>query len=84
VPEEFFQAGACHSAHICAKVQASEGGSMPTTKSIFDEIDEEEEERALAEAEKALAEGHVVPHEEVVKWVKSWGTPNELPRPKSK
>jgi predicted transcriptional regulator len=57
---------------------------MPTAKSIFDEIDEEEEERALAEAEKALAEGRVVPHEEVVKWLKSWGTPNELPRPKSK
>lgn len=57
---------------------------MPTTKSIFDEIDEEEEERALAEAEKALAGGRVVPHEEVVKWLKSWGTPNELPCPKPK
>ncbi len=57
---------------------------MPTTKSIFDEIDEEEEERAIAEAEAALKEGRVVPHEEVVKWLKSWGTPNELPRPKPK
>ncbi len=57
---------------------------MPTTKSIFDEIDEEEEERAIAEAEADVAAGRVVPHEEVVKWLKSWGTPNELPCPKPK
>ena len=57
---------------------------MPATKSIFDEIDEEGEERALAEAEADVAAGRVVPHEEVVKWLKSWGTPNELPRPKPK
>jgi predicted transcriptional regulator len=57
---------------------------MPTTKSIFDEIDEEEEERAIAEAEVALKEGRFVPHEEVVKWLESWGTPDELPRPKPK
>ncbi len=57
---------------------------MPTTKSIFDEIDEEEEARAIAEAEAALQEGRFVPHEEVVKWLKSWGTPNELPCPKPK
>ena len=25
-----------------------------------------------------------VPHEEVVKWMKSWGTKHELPRPKPK
>jgi predicted transcriptional regulator len=25
-----------------------------------------------------------VPHEEVVKWLKSWGTPDELPCPKPK
>ena len=57
---------------------------MPTTKSIFDEIDEEEEERAIAEAEADVAAGRVVPHDEVVKWLKSWGTPDELPCPKSK
>ncbi len=57
---------------------------MPTTKSIFDEIDEEEEERAIAEAEADVAAGRVVPHEEVVKWLKSWGTPDELPCPKPK
>ena len=57
---------------------------MPTTKSIFDEIDEEEEERAIAEAEADVAAGRVVPHDEVVKWLKSWGTPDELPCPKPK
>ena len=57
---------------------------MPTTKSIFDEIDEEEEARAIEEAEADVAAGRVVPHEEVVKWLKSWGTPDELPCPKPK
>ncbi len=57
---------------------------MPQIKSIFDDIDEEEEARAIAEAEAALKEGRVVPHEVVVKWLKSWGTPNELPCPKPK
>ncbi len=57
---------------------------MPTTKSIFDEIGDEEEERALAEAEAGVAAGRAVPHEEVAKWLKSWGTPDELPSPKPK
>lgn len=60
---------------------------MPTSKSIFDEIDEEEERaiaEAEAEAEADVAAGRVVPHEEVVKWLKSWGTPDELPCPKPK
>jgi predicted transcriptional regulator len=59
---------------------------MPATKtkSIFDQIDEEEEKRAIEEAEAAVRAGRVVPHEEVVKWLKSWGTPNELPCPKPK
>jgi len=34
---------------------------MPTTKSIFDEIDEEEEARAIAEAEADVAAGRVAP-----------------------
>lgn len=50
--------------------------------SIFDEIDEEAEERALAEAEADFAAGRVISHEAVVRWLKSWGTPDELPPPK--
>jgi predicted transcriptional regulator len=49
--------------------------------SIFDEIDEEAEERALAEAD--VAAGRVVPHERVREWLKSIGTPNETPPPYS-
>lgn len=33
---------------------------------------------ALAEDEKG---GPGVPHEEVVRWIESWGTDHELPRP---
>lgn len=36
---------------------------------------------ALAEDE---AGGQGVPHEEVVRWMDSWGTDNELPRPEPK
>jgi predicted transcriptional regulator len=54
---------------------------MPKTKTIFDEIDQDAEARAIAEAEADVAAGRVVPHEEVVKWLRSWGTPDELPCP---
>jgi|GEM_PF-841498 len=49
--------------------------------SIFDEIDEEEEERAIEEAEADIAAGRVVSHQAVMRWVRSWGTENELPPP---
>jgi len=49
---------------------------------IFDEIDEEAEARAIAKARAEIAAGQGVSHDEVMKWLKSWGTPNELPRPK--
>ena len=54
---------------------------MPKTKTIFDEIDQDAEARAIAEAEADAVAGLVVPHEEVVKWLRSWGTPDELPCP---
>lgn len=49
--------------------------------SIFDEIDEEEEERAIAEAEADIAAGRVISNEAVMRWIRSWGTENELPPP---
>ncbi len=49
--------------------------------SIFDEIDEEEEERAIEEAEQAIREGRVISNEAMMRWIKSWGTPDELPPP---
>jgi predicted transcriptional regulator len=54
---------------------------MSEPKTIFEEIDDEAEARAIAEAEADVDAGRLVPHEEVVKWLRSWGTPNELPRP---
>ena len=43
----------------------------------------DEEEAALLEAEADADAGQVVPHSEVVKWLKTWGTPDEGPPPKS-
>lgn len=50
--------------------------------SLFDEIDEEAEERALDEAEADIAAGRVISHEAMTRWLLSWGTANELPPPK--
>jgi predicted transcriptional regulator len=51
-------------------------------KSIFDkEPDEAEEARLDAEADAAIDAGQFVTHDKVVKWLKSWGTPDELPCP---
>ena len=49
--------------------------------SIFDEVDEEAEARALAEAEADVAAGRVVSHERVREWLASIGTPDETPAP---
>ncbi|HEV2099899.1 MAG TPA: CopG family transcriptional regulator [Stellaceae bacterium] len=51
------------------------------SETIFDEIDAEAEARAIAEAEADVAAGRVVPQEIVVKWLRSWGKPDELPCP---
>jgi predicted transcriptional regulator len=37
---------------------------------------------AIDEGIKAADAGQVVAHEAVVAWVRSWGSPNELPMPK--
>ena len=68
---------------IHANVSAEEN-TIPTAKNIFENIDEDAEARAIEGAELAIKEGRVIPHEEVVKWLQSWGTPHELPRPKAR
>ena len=45
-------------------------------------LSDEEEERLDAEAEADIAAGRVISHEAVERWVRSWGTHNELPPPK--
>jgi predicted transcriptional regulator len=59
---------------------------MAKTKTIFGEIDEDAEARAIAEAEADIEAGRVVPHEDVVRWLRSWGSPDELfcPVPKAR
>ncbi|HYC05405.1 MAG TPA: CopG family transcriptional regulator [Azospirillaceae bacterium] len=51
---------------------------------IFGPASPEEEARADAEAEADIAAGRVVPHEDVRKWLLSWGQPDELPPPTCK
>jgi predicted transcriptional regulator len=48
---------------------------------LFDQIDEDAEARAIAEAEADVAAGRVVDHEAVRRWLLSWGTDKELPPP---
>jgi predicted transcriptional regulator len=57
---------------------------MDNTNTVFDDLDEEAEARAIAEAEADIVAGRVVSHADVVKWLQSWGMPNELPCPTSK
>ncbi len=40
------------------------------------------ERAAIARGHADAAAGRVVPHEEVKRWLLSWGTPNELPAPR--
>ncbi|WP_245863878.1 CopG family transcriptional regulator [Caulobacter mirabilis] len=47
---------------------------------LLDELDQEDE-RAIAEAEADIAAGRVISNEAVMRWVRSWGTENELPPP---
>ncbi len=49
--------------------------------SLFEDIDDAEEERALDEAEAAYAEGRVISHEAMMEWLASWGGPDEPPAP---
>lgn len=42
---------------------------MDDPKSVFDEIDEQEEARAIAEAEAEIEAGQGLPHEKVRKWL---------------
>lgn len=57
---------------------------MADVKTVFDDVDEDAEAQAIAEAEADVAAGRLVSHEDVVKWLRSWGTPNELPCPNPK
>ena len=55
---------------------------MKHEPAIFDDVDEAAEAAADARAEEDIKAGRVVTHEAVKRWLKSWGGPNPLPRPK--
>lgn len=56
---------------------------MKPERTIFDDVDPETEAAALRRAEADVAAGRVVPHEEVAKWLRTWGTDKSGPPPKS-
>lgn len=39
---------------------------------------------AIAEGRAAITAGRAVPHEDVERWLQSWGKPDELPAPRCK
>jgi len=50
--------------------------------SLFDQIDEAAEAAVDARAEADVAAGRVIPHSEMVAWLTSWGTTDEMPAPR--
>jgi predicted transcriptional regulator len=48
----------------------------------FFEIEAMEIEKTKQVIARVKAGEPTVPHEDVMRWIKSWGTENELPRPK--
>jgi predicted transcriptional regulator len=54
---------------------------MNLEREIFSSVDPEAEAASDARAEADIAAGRGVPHAEVAKWLKKWGTPDEEPAP---
>lgn len=55
---------------------------MEYERRLFEDLDPAAEEAALQRARDDIAAGRCVPHEEVAKWLRTWGTPDEKPMPK--
>jgi len=53
--------------------------SEPAT--LFEQYDDAAEAEAMAEAEADVAAGRVVSHDAVARWLRSWGSDDELPPP---
>jgi predicted transcriptional regulator len=54
---------------------------MAEPATAFEPLDEDAKTRAIAEARAQIAAGHTIPLADIVRWLDSWGTPNELPPP---
>ena len=48
----------------------------------FLDIQEMEKRRVKQTLARVKAGEPTIPHEDVMRWIKSWGTPNELPPPR--
>jgi predicted transcriptional regulator len=56
---------------------------MSMNDSFFDELDADAEAAADAEGLADIDVGRVIPHEEILAWLATWGTPDEKPAPDS-
>jgi predicted transcriptional regulator len=54
---------------------------MEHERRLFEETDSVAEEKALQRAREDIAAGRFVSHEEVAKWLRTWGKPDEKPMP---
>ncbi len=54
---------------------------MPEPATLFEQDDDAAEAEAMAEAEADVAAGRVVSHDAVARWLRSWGSDDELPPP---
>jgi predicted transcriptional regulator len=54
---------------------------MVNVAPVFDAADDTAEAQAIAQARAEIALGQGVPHEEVMRWLRSWGKDEELPCP---
>jgi predicted transcriptional regulator len=50
---------------------------------LFEDVDHEAETAADAEGLADIEAGRVVSHDEVARWLDTWGTPDEAPPPAS-
>jgi predicted transcriptional regulator len=64
------------------KLEGSAGVKSIDDKVAMDTEEEQQFRAAVAEGLAQLDRGEFVPGTEVLAWVKSWGSENELPRPK--
>jgi predicted transcriptional regulator len=56
--------------------------ALPVTDPQHDDSDAAEAKAAaIARGRADVAAGRVIKHEDMVKWLRSWGTPDELPPP---
>lgn len=55
---------------------------MKPEPSIFEQDDDADAKRH-AEALADIEAGRLIPNDEVLAWLKSWGTPDEKPAPRS-